>query len=255
MTYEAEHGSVTVDREGGIATITLDGPSPVNAVDRFMSRDLREITSRLEDDRPRVAVLRGAGDTYCAGGDLTQTPEEFVETVDVAYDAIVTMFESDIPYIASFKNAAVGGGLEFGVACDLRVADEDARIAVPEAGLGIIPAAGVIRFLAQLVGIGRARDMLLTGRHVSGTEAQRIGLVNRTTDDNPDDLAESVAETVASHSTNAIAALLKSLREAHRRPVTSEKWDMGLVRELADGEDFERGVEAFTAGEEIDFRE
>jgi len=254
MTYEADNGDVTVERADGIATITLDS-GPVNTVDVPLAEDLREAVDHLESEPPRVAVLRGAGDTYCAGGDLSQTPEEFIETIDVAYDAILNIFESDTPYVASFKNIAIGGGIEFGVACDLRVAGEETTIAVPEATIGIIPPAGAIRFLAHLVGIGRARDLLLTGRHITGAEAERMGLVNRTTDGDPDELAHSVAETLASNSTGAMAAMLKSLREAHRRPISSEKWDIDVAARLADAEDFRRGQEAFRAGESIDFRE
>lgn len=254
MSYEADNGHVTVERADGIATITLDG-GPVNAVDLPLAEDVREAVAHLESEPPRAAVLRGAGDTYCVGGDLSQTPAEFIESIDVASDAIIDIFESETPYVASFKKVAIGGGIEFGVACDLRVAGEDATIAVPEATIGIIPPAGAIRFLAQLIGIGRARDLLLTGRHITGAEAKRMGLVNRTTDGDPDELARSVAETLAANSTGAMGAMLKSLREAHRRPISSEKWDIDVAARLADSEDFRRGQEAFRAGESIDFRE
>lgn len=252
-THTCTNERVRVTWDDGIATIVLDGPNEVNSIDLAMSEDFREAVNRVEESDARVALVRGEGRVYCAGGDLSQDPEEFVRAVDVSLDAVVSIFESGRPYVAAIHGAAVGGGLEIALACDLRVAGVDAKLALPEASLGIIPPAGAIRLLAQMVGIGRARDFLLTGRELSGETAARWGMVSRATSDDPTEAARSVARQVAGQSTDSVAAILQSLNEAYPRPVTSAKWDLTLARSLAASESFQQAKEAFVRGEEYDF--
>jgi enoyl-CoA hydratase/carnithine racemase len=251
-THTCANDQVRVIWQDGIATIVLDGDSSVNAIDVSLAADFAEAVREVEASTARVALLRGEGDVYCAGGDLTAAPDEFLEAVEVSLDAIVSIFESERPYVAAIHGAAIGGGLEIALACDLRVAGPDATLALPEAGLGIIPPAGSIRLLAQLVGIGRARDVLLTGRELSGETAEEWGLVSRTAPD-PVEGGRELAETVASQSSDAVGAILKSITEAYPRPITSATWDLSLVRPLADSDGFRRAKAAFAEGQRHDF--
>lgn len=239
-TMECANNYVQVDVAESIATITIDGDTGTNAINLQVAEDFREAVQYVESSDARAAIVRGANGTYCAGGDLTQPPETFVEAVDVTLDAIVQLYESGTVYIAAIERVAVGGGLEIAVACDLRVAHDDATLKLPEASLGIIPPAGAIRLLAQHVGLGRARELLLTGDSISGESAEEWGLVSRVTDDRESVYDECVglAETVATHPQGALDALNKSLIEAFPRPVSSAKWDLDLATPLIGSEEF-----------------
>lgn len=244
---ECANSYVQVDVTESIATITLDGDSDANAIDLPLAEDVREAVRYVEASDARVAIIRGANGTYCAGGDLTQSPEEFVEAVDVTMDAIVQLYESGTVYIAAIERIGVGGGLEIAVACDLRVAHDDATLKLPEASLGIIPPAGAVRLLAHHVGLGRAQELLLTGDRISGAKAAEWGLVTRSTADRESVSEESMAlaETVATHPQGALDALTASLNEAFPRPVTSAKWDLELAKPLITSEVFSERKERF----------
>lgn len=244
---ECANSCVQVDVADSIATITIDGDSDANAINLRLAQDVREAVRHVEASDARVAIIRGSNGTYCAGGDLTQPPEEFVEAIDVTMDAIVQLFESGTVYIAAIERIGVGGGLEIAVACDLRVAHEDATLKLPEASLGIIPPAGAVRLLAQHVGLGRAQELLLTGDSVSGAKAAEWGLVTRVTED-PESVYEeslALAETVATHPESALEALNKSLNEAFPRPVTSAKWDLELAKPLIASDEFDERKRRF----------
>ncbi|WP_148414068.1 enoyl-CoA hydratase/isomerase family protein [Haloferax sp. KTX1] len=237
---ECSHGYVRVDYDDEIATIVIDGERRTNAIDLPLAVDFREAVRWVEQSDARAAVVRGAGGTYCAGGDLTQSPEQFIEAVDTSLDAIVQMYESGTPYIAAIERVAVGGGLEIAVACDLRVADADATLKLPEASLGIIPPAGAARLLVQHVGLSRARDLLLTGRSISGATAADWGLITRTTDD-PESVvetAQSLARTIAEQPPAALSALNKAINAAFPQPISSAKWDLELAKPLIQSEEF-----------------
>lgn len=253
-THICTNEVVRVTWADDIATITLDGQNEVNAINLAMAEDFNEAVSRVEESSARVGVVRGNGRVYCAGGDLSQDPEEFVQSIDETLDAVVSIFESSRPYVAAIHGAAIGGGLEIALACDLRVAEADARLQLPEASLGIIPAAGAIRLLAQIVGIGRARDILLTGRELTGETAAMWGLVSRTTNDDLGTTTQSLAQDIARQSPDAVAAILQSLNEAHPRPVTLAKLDLELARPLAASEEFRRAKESFVHGDDPEGR-
>lgn len=242
---ECSNGSVTVENSGRIAHIVLDGDSDVNAIDLHMSRDFVEAVNHVEAGEFRVAVIRGPEGVYCAGGDLSQNPETFIEAVDISIDAILDIHQSDTTYIAAMEGVAVGGGLEIALGCDLRIASVGTTFALPEASRGIIPPAGAIRFLAQAVGISRARELLLTGRSFSAAEADEWGLIVEAVEGDLQERAVNLAETVASQSPAAVSAITRSLNEAYPDPLSPAKWDLELARVLALEEDFEEGRKAF----------
>lgn len=242
---ECTNGSVTVEEAGRIAHIVLDGDSKMNAIDLEMSRDFTEAVAHVEAGEYRAAVIRGSGGIYSAGGDLSQDPEMFIEAVDVSIDAIIDIHQSGTPYVAAMEEVAVGGGLEIALGCDLRIAATGTTFALPEASRGIIPPAGAIRFLAQAVGISRARELLLTGRSFSAAEAAEWGLLVEAVESDVHERAADLAETVAAQSPAAVSAITQSLNEAYPDPLTPAKWDLELARTLASGGDFEEGRAAF----------
>lgn len=181
-------GSSTVRYEmadPGIAMITLDRPKVMNAINQQMRSDLTTAVHKADsDDRVRAILLRGAGDrAFCAGADITefQPPESLV---DARRDRAGPIWNDVIasarkPTVASVHGYCLGGGLEIALACDVRLAAQDAVFGFPEVLLGIIPGAGGTQRLPRLVGVGQAIRLTLSGQRIDAAEALRIGLVTQ----------------------------------------------------------------------------
>jgi enoyl-CoA hydratase len=176
---------VRLERDDPVATIVIDNPAKRNAVDRATATALRGAFTAFESDAAlRVAVLWGAGGTFCAGADLTALGDDErrneVDPAGVGPGPMgPTRMVLEKPAIAAVAGYAVAGGLELALLCDLRVAEEDAAFGVfcRRWGVPLIDG-GTVR-LPRIVGLGRALDMILTGRAVGASEALQFGLVNR----------------------------------------------------------------------------
>jgi enoyl-CoA hydratase/carnithine racemase len=176
---------VRSERSGAVAVLTLDRPDSMNAINAAMRDELPACLLQADaDDLVRAIVLRGAGERgFCAGADV----KEFAPATDPhAYRAArlyghwIGAFERvRKPIIAAIHGFCLGGGLEIALACDIRIAADDARFALPELTHGIIPGAGGTQRLLRLLGPGRAMDLILTGERLDAAEALRIGLVTR----------------------------------------------------------------------------
>ena len=172
-----------VDPEARVGTIVLDRP-PLNVIDLLAWRDLADaigLASERED--VRALVIRGSGRALAAGADVAEFlhwgPEEAAAAACTMHDALDALASLDMVTIAIVTGYALGGGCELALACDLRFAADNAKIGQPEVLLGALPGAGGTQRLARLVGVGRAKDLVLTGRMVDMVEAPRIGLVDR----------------------------------------------------------------------------
>ena len=183
----AEHGYTAIRSEvaDGVATITLNRPDVLNAMNDGMRRELtHRFTELAADDGVRVVVVQGAGErAFSAGADI----REFVEPpVPVRFreqrrqvDFRQVMDRCPQPIIAAIRGYALGGGLELALACDIRIAGDDAQLGLTEVNLAIIPGGGGTQRLPRLVGRGKALEMILTGARLPASEALRIGLVER----------------------------------------------------------------------------
>jgi len=176
---------VRYEAQDGIALITLDRPDVLNAMNNQMRTELFEIFTRLRmDESVKVVVVAGGGDrAFSAGADIREfleppTPTHFRESRK-RLDFRSEMDRCPQPIIAAIRGFALGGGLEFALACDIRVAAEDAQLGLTEINLAIIPGGGGTQRLPRLVGRGKALEMILTGMRVPAAEALRIGLVER----------------------------------------------------------------------------
>ena len=183
-----EYQTIIYEVKNQIAFVTFNRPESMNAVNRQMTRDLVEACRQVEEDSGiRVAIFTGAGDrAFSAGMDLKERAEtafspierrnqKLTQTIHTQSRAIGVMTK---PTIAAIRGYCVGGGLEMALACDLRVAAEDAKLGLTEVKRGLIPGAGGTQRLTRAVGITKALEICLTGDTVSGSEAQRLGLVN-----------------------------------------------------------------------------
>jgi enoyl-CoA hydratase len=174
--------AVLVEKEGPVMTIILSRPEVKNAVDREAAEALADAFRRFEaDDEARVAVLWGAGGTFCAGADLKAIASGSPNRLDPEGDGPMgpSRMLLDKPVIAAISGYAVAGGLELALFCDLRVVEEDAVLGVfcRRWGVPLIDG-GTVR-LPRLIGLSRALDLILTGRAVSAPEALSMGLANR----------------------------------------------------------------------------
>ncbi|MGX0885873.1 enoyl-CoA hydratase [Kocuria rhizophila] len=188
---------LTVDVTDGIALVTVNRPEVRNAINATVLRAITETLAELaENDDVQVLVFTGAGDkAFVAGADINElavrTPKDGLKaTMQGVYEK-VEQFPK--PTIAAVNGYAFGGGHELALACDIRVASTNAQFALPETGLGIMPAAGGTQRLAKLVGLGRATEIVLTGRRVKADEALDMGLVTQVVE--PGELLATARET------------------------------------------------------------
>ena len=170
----------------GVATLTLNRPEARNALDMTMRRDLEAALVRLAGDPGvRVLVVRGAGEHFCAGGDVKlmrdnpMTAAEGQSRVEAINRAIVALARFRAPTIAMVDGAAAGAGCNLALACDLVVASDRARFGEVFARIGLIPDAGGTYFLPRRVGLARAKELVFTADIIDAREAERIGLINR----------------------------------------------------------------------------
>ena len=177
--------NLLLETDGGVATITINRPKVLNALNgRTLDELRRTILALRHNDGVRCVILTGSGEkAFIAGADINelavQTPvsgRQHALSGQHIFDLIENMGK---PVIAAINGFALGGGCELAMACTIRIAADTAKIGQPEINLGIIPGYAGTQRLARLVGRGRALELLLTGDHISAQEAHRIGLVNR----------------------------------------------------------------------------
>lgn len=226
-----DNARVLFETNGAICTITINRPERRNAVDGPTAVALRTAFEKFEtDDALRVAVLAGAGDSFCAGADLKSLGNpDLRNEIEPTGHAPGPMGPSrmilDKPLIGAIQGYAVAGGLELALLCDMRVAEESATFGVfcRRWGVPLIDG-GTVR-LPRVVGQGVAMDMILTGRPVSADEAKQIGLANRVV---PDGQALVTAQEIA----RQIAEFPQECMKADRRSAYAQ-WDYTFVEALA----------------------
>ena len=195
MPYE----TVILEKRESIAYLTLNRPDVLNAISSQLMTDFGDALGEVEADSGiRVLIVTGAGKAFQAGadiGDLSRmTPLELHQWNHRLLECWRQLEMLSKPVIAAINGFALGGGLELSLACDIRVAAENARLGLPEVSLGIIPGTGGTQRLPRLIGKGQAMEMLLTGEAISAEEAYRIGLVNKVV---PKGQAVAAAEEIA----------------------------------------------------------
>lgn len=240
--------NVERDAERAVATITLDVPGKFNRVSMAARDQLSEVFAELDaDPTVRFVVLTGAGDAFTAGGDIAGFLEASPWTVSQLAKNVAAPERCSKPVIARLHGYVFGVGLELALACDFRIATQDVQLALPEATIGMIPGSGGTQRLARLVGMGRAKDIIMRGRRVGAEEALAIGLVGRIVP--ASELDETVASLVAElarHSPLALAMAKRVIGQAYEGPLhlglELEGLAYGLLRQT---HDFREGVEAF----------
>ncbi|MCL4236268.1 MAG: enoyl-CoA hydratase/isomerase family protein [Deltaproteobacteria bacterium] len=215
--------NVETHTHGAARVIVLRRPERANAYnDEMLAGIENALASAIDDPSVSAIVFRGAGDRhFCSGADLdalrARDPLTVLDLPSARLFAAIASFPKAT--IAAVNGAAVGGGCELAVACDLRVLSRDAFFQLPETGLGLIPAAGGIHRLPALIGLGRAKEMIFTGRRVDADTSLAWGLANDVCA--PEDLdarASALATTIAEKDIDAIALAKKTMSGAHASP-------------------------------------
>ena len=198
------------EKQDHIGLLTLNHPETLNALSSAVLEELGDVFDELEADKEiYVVILTGAGRSFVAGADIAEMSRldpEAGRAFGRLGAAVFRKIElSEKIVIAAVNGYALGGGCELAMACDIRIASVKAKFAQPEVGLGIIPGFSGTQRLPRLVGVGKAKELIYTGTPIDGTEAFRIGLVNKVTE--PDQLmqeAKAMALTIASRSPLAL---------------------------------------------------
>jgi enoyl-CoA hydratase/carnithine racemase len=178
------YATIRYEKRGAIAIVTLDRPERLNAYDVAMRDDLFAVLGAVDvDPEMRALVLRGAGRAFSTGGDLDEfgsAPSPVIaRAVRFQRDVWGRLLALRAATVAAVHGWTVGGGMEMALLCDVRVAATDARLALPETGLGMIPGVAGTQTLPRAVGLARALDVTLTGRQLDARAAAHMGLVHR----------------------------------------------------------------------------
>jgi enoyl-CoA hydratase len=253
----------TKDRDRKTAKITINRPEVRNALNKAARREIRIAIEDVKKDADvRVLIFTGAGDkAFMSGMDITELAtaspvdiEEFVSTLgQQLYQDLENM---DIPLIAMINGYCLAGGGELAMACDIRIASEKAKFGFPEINVGIFPGGGATVRLPRLIGAGRAKELMYTGKMIDAAEAERIGFLNRVVPHNKlEEAVNDIAEAIVSKS----PIIIKYLKKAITR---------GLYTDLAAGlafektqwalcfatEDHNEGIDAFLNKRKAEFK-
>lgn len=174
--------AITIDIADGIATVTLDRPERKNALDHAHQEELPQVFTRLQDDTSiRVVILTGGGEDFCSGADVKgmQTDGSIADAfvrIKVLHRFMQALAEIERPVIAAVRGVAVGVGWSLALACDYVIAASDARFQFAFRHIGLAPDGGATKLLVQNLGVLRAKELIYSGRFVSGEEAYALGL-------------------------------------------------------------------------------
>ena len=244
-----ELDGLRLERDGHVATITLDVPEKLNRLSMPARNQLADLFEELGgDEGVRAIVLTGAGErAFTAGGDIAGFLEREPEELSRLAWNVAAPERCPKPVIAKLRGFAFGVGLELALACDFRIAADDVELALPEVKIGMIPGSGGTQRLARMVGLGRAKDLVMRGRRVAADEALAIGLVTQVVA--PGELDAAVARLIdelLALSPLALAMAKRVLNHVYDGPLglglEVEGLAYGLLRST---HDFREGVEAF----------
>ncbi|RMG37571.1 MAG: hypothetical protein D6732_06445 [Methanobacteriota archaeon] len=235
-----------------IAKITLNKPASLNALGPDLVADLENaIDQALNDDDIRTIIITGEGKAFCAGADLKAlsklSPEEAHEYSIKGQALFRKIEQAPKAVIAAINGICLGGGLELAMACDIRVAAKEIKLGLPEVSLGLIPAWGGSQRLPYLVGMSKAREMILTGSMITSEEALEIGLVSKVV---PADELQATAAFLATKIGDNAPLAIKYAKEALNASRTlsiedGNKLELEIADKLAASEDLREGITAF----------
>lgn len=258
MNYD----NILVNKENAIATITINRPTKLNALNVITIQELHHAFNTLElDAATRVIILTGAEEkAFVAGADIAEfahfSVEEGAQLAAQGQELLFDFVEKlRTPVIAAINGFALGGGLELAMACHFRVASDNAKMGLPEVSLGVIPGYGGTQRLPQLIGKGRAMEMIMTAGMITADDAYRVGLVNHVV---PQaellTFCQGIAERILKNSPVAISQAIKAVNANFNDGVNGYETEIKSFGKCFGTEDFKEGTTAFLEKRKADFK-
>ena len=245
--------NILVVKNNKIAQVTINRPNKLNALNSATIHELSDAFEDLEDDEDvNVIVLTGSGDkAFVAGADISEFAHFSVDEggglARKGQEMLFNLIENlSTPVIAAINGFALGGGLELAMACHFRIASDNAKMGLPEVSLGVIPGYGGTQRLPQLVGKGKAMEMIMTATMIPADEALNCGLVNHvTTQEELLPLAEKIAGKILRNSSVAISAAIRAVNANFEDGVNGFDIEIEEFGECFGTNDFKEGTTAF----------
>lgn len=262
----SDYSDITVEIEdSGRANLILDRPKKLNTISKTMTVELKDALNELEaNDDVFVIVVRGRDGNFCAGGDVGDDGDDadpaphdrLSQSRRTTRETFRKLENVGKPTVAAIEGYALGGGCELACCCDTRIATEEARIGVTETKLGLIPGAGGTQRLPRLIGLSRAKDMVLRGKQYSASEMNQFGFVHELA---PKDEFDDLVDEVAGDYLNRSPVGMEMAKHVMNRGIESslesglemEAWAVGIVTNT---EDSEEGIKAFHEDREPNFQ-
>jgi enoyl-CoA hydratase len=259
VKYEA----INCAKEDAIGVVTLNRPESLNALSIQLKQELSMAFDEMAQDQEIKGVLvTGAGNAFCAGADIKErsrmemTSPDFYFSQKKTIELFGKIAEFPRPVVAAVNGAAVGGGCELCLACDLRIASERAKFGLPEVKIGVLPAGGGTQRLPRLIGVAKAKELLLTGDIIDAHEAYRLGLVNRVV--SPDRLMEEArgwVRRIASNPPLSVRFIKRAVNVGVELDIHSAMdYETQCAAILIETEDRIEGFKAFVEKREPQFR-
>jgi enoyl-CoA hydratase len=257
MNYE----NILSQTENGIATITINRPNKLNALNIATIQELHDALDAANKDKTtKVIIVTGSGEkAFVAGADISEFANFDVkngEKLSAKGQELLFDFVENLatPVIAAVNGFALGGGLELAMACHFRVASDNAKMGLPEVSLGVIPGYGGTQRLPQLVGKGRAMEMVMTAGMIDANQALNYGLVNHvTTQEDLIPLAEKIASKISRNSSVAIKGAIKAINANFKDGIDGYEEEIKQFGKCFGTEDFAEGTTAFLEKRKADF--
>ncbi len=243
-----EYQTIILEKKNAIATVTLNRPGRLNALNDQLADELSDaFASADRDEETRVVVITGAGRAFCSGVDLKERGGGRSQLGHTLADRLFAAVNIEKPVIASINGVAVGGGCTITLSCDIRIASEDAKFQLPFTRLSFCTELGSTYLLPRLIGMGKACELILTSKMIDAKEAQEIGLVNQVVP--ASELAKTtyeMASNIAKLPPLAVQMNKRGLRQAMNTDLPSRlRFEALATAYLSDTEDRKEAIKAF----------
>ena len=256
------YNNILVEENHGITTITINRPNKLNALNKETIEELHEAFKSLEADKTiKVIILTGSGEkAFVAGADISEFAhfsEEDGGKLAAKGQELLFDFVQNLttPVIAAVNGFALGGGLELAMACHFRIASTNAKMGLPEVTLGVIPGYGGTQRLSQLVGKGRAMEMIMTAGMIDAQTALNYGLVNHVVEQTELlDFAKGIASKITKNSSTAISKAIQAINANFVDGVNGYEVEIENFGACFGTEDFKEGTTAFLEKRKSNFK-
>ncbi|MFM2229820.1 MAG: hypothetical protein RL607_1078 [Bacteroidota bacterium] len=257
MTFE----NILVDIDGSLAQVTINRPSKLNALNKATIQDLHDAFAQLDADSSiKAIILTGSGEkAFVAGADISEfahfSIEEGAQLAALGQELLFDFVENmKTPVIAAVNGFALGGGLELAMSCHFRVASDNAKMGLPEVTLGVIPGYGGTQRLPQLVGKGRAMEMIMTAGMIDAETAKSYGLVNHVVAQSElIDFTKGIANKIMKNSPVAIGQAINAVNAGFVDAKEGFKTEIKSFGKCFGTEDFKEGTTAFLEKRKAEF--